>query len=399
MQVIFPDELKAQYFILFFVLGMAFSAELGITSYTSIKIANALNGVSYTKVSNVHKFRFDSVKLILSNSLRILAVIYGFLATIVIFYLNNVSVVYFSKLDIALTLAVIFLTFINLMQQSLYDGVGLLYLYQIRSILINLLSLLFFCALTFVEVFHLSLVYYFLFRTCLVCLANHTCVLALDRKLLFNRLSSRSIFQIFKDKFFRRISVSWVAGSISFAAVIPLLALYHDIFAINEFGIIFQIFNAILAMSLSWQIGAQPFFVNDWLRSDKQKLLRHVRLVGLLSSFTSLILITAAIITVSIAAGRQLIVFNEMKSLSIILLSLPFLTFSAAYIHGIRADQKEIFMEVSIATCLLILCSVLLTFFLISLDAFAMVFATAMIIHSSCCLFLSSRYIQSQTLR
>ena len=59
VQVIFPDELKAQYFILFFVLGMAFSAELGITSYTSIKIANALNGVSYTKVSNVHKFRFD----------------------------------------------------------------------------------------------------------------------------------------------------------------------------------------------------------------------------------------------------------------------------------------------------------------------------------------------------
>ena len=87
VQVIFPDELKAQYFILFFVLGMAFSAELGITSYTSIKIANALNGVSYTKVSNVHKFRFDSVKLILSNSLRILAVIYGFLATIVIFFI------------------------------------------------------------------------------------------------------------------------------------------------------------------------------------------------------------------------------------------------------------------------------------------------------------------------
>lgn len=397
VQFFFPDEFKAEYFILFFVFGLAFSAEIGITSYTSIKIATALGGVSYSTTSNIYKFRTDTVKHLVTNSLSLLICIYVLLSILVTFYLINVSFVSFGVFGIVMTLSVIFLTFINLIQQALYDGVGLLYVYQIRSIMINLLSLLFFCTLTYFEYFHLTIVYYYLVRAFLVCIANHNSILAFDKKLLFTQLSSSSIFQIFKDKFFRRISISWIAGSITFSSVIPIMGLYHDISVINEIGLIFQIFNAILVMSLSWQIGAQPFFVNDWLKSGKQSLIKHVKIVGALSALTSLFLIIFSVGAVSFAAGNHLIKFNGIINLAIILMSLPFLAFSASYIHSIRADQNEIFMEISVATCLLILCSVITTFFLISLNLFVIAFSTVIVIHSLCCYLLSIRYINSKT--
>lgn len=355
---VFNEVQQGIFYVILSILSFALAVESGLTLSTGVAITNQLKGISADSLEEFKRLvRFDAtLRAIIGFSLIAFFIVFLvviFVVTLVASQATDLSSELNVNLFIYLAVIVLF-SYFNLVNQSIYEGCGQIGRYQKLLLVANIFGLGMFGLAVFHGEYTLALLHQYFFRSLILML-----LMNLELKfweILFRPWNTQAIAVYAKNIsiFQIKLGVSCISGAVMYYSIVPLIGLSGDLVTAGVLGLCFQLFHAILGLSLSWQVGSQPAFVNYLLASDRKQFFKFVNRISMkcLKTANFVSVITLASLYFLDLIYPILYRFGSLSDPMVFCLTAAMLAWVSPKTAAIRANKEDPFMFLSVCTAI-----------------------------------------------
>ena len=355
---LFSEIQQGIFYFVLSILSFALAAESGLTLSTGVGITNHLKGISADSLEEFRRLvRIDNtLRAIIGFSLTAFFIVFLLVIFIITLVASQASYVS-SELNINLFIylaLIVFMSYFNLVNQSVYEGCGQIGRHQKLLLVANSFGLGIFILAVFYEEYTLALLHQYFFRSLILMV-----LMNLELKfweILFRPWNVQAIVIYAKNIsiFQVKIGVSWISGAIMYYSIIPLIGLSGELVTAGVLGLCLQLFHAILGLSLSWQVGSQPAFVNYLLASDGKQFLKFVDRISMVCFKTAVFISIIALASLYVLDLIYPILhrFGSLSNLIVFCLTAIMLSWVSPKTAAIRANKEDPFMFLSVCTAI-----------------------------------------------
>ncbi len=355
---LFSEIQQGIFYFILSILSFALAAESGLTLSTGVGITNHLKGISADSLEEFRRLvRFDStLRAIIGFSLIAFFIVFLLVILVVTLVANQASYVS-SELNISLftyLALIVFMSYFNLVNQSVYEGCGEIGRYQKLLIIANGFGLGIFLLAVFNEEYTLALLHQYFFRSLILMI-----LMNLELKfweIYFRPWNTQAIKVYVKSisNFQVKLGVSWISGAVMYYSIIPLIGLSGDLVTAGYLGLCLQSFHAILGLSLSWQVGSQPAFVNYLLVSDGKQFSKFVDSISMKCMKIAIFITVFSLVSLYLLDLIYPILhrFGSFLDLTVFCLTAIMLSWVSPMTAAVRANKEDPFVFLSICTAI-----------------------------------------------
>ena len=357
---LFNEVQQGIFYFILSILSFAIAAESGLTLSTGVAITNELKGISSDSLKEFKRLvQFDTtIRSIIGFSLIAFFIVY-LVVIIVIAVVSGQASDLSAELNVNVFIylgIIVFISYFNLVNQSIYEGCGQIGRYQKIVIVANIFGLCVFGVSVFNREYTFALLHQYFFRSL-------TLMILMNLELKFWEILFRSwnikaivvyaknisIFQI-------KLGLSWISGALMYYSIVPIIGLSGDLVKAGLLGMCFQVFHAILGLSLSWQVGSQPVFVNYLVASDRKQFFKFVNRTSVKCLQTAILVSFIALVSLYFFDLIYPIFhrFGSLSDLIVFCLTAVILAWVSPRTAAIRANKEDPFVFLSVCTAIMV---------------------------------------------